>query len=786
MRDLTQSDITTLTQFANNGDAQGYYSYLSGLGNDYAELALGVVNDATGPGALARQFAENVGAITASRSSISGADWAQISQRLMEHDLAARENSLESGGNGSLTYQIIRDYHIAVFDRFDLPPTAWTAYSIVEGGIATWSQVVSSYTSSSVEQYLAGLGITSTSALATLSELVGLGNSNGNLALWWEAMFFARGFTYEGSAFQAFVNADSGVSPFVISSPNGGAVIGGSDGNEVIINADDVNSVVLGYGGDDVFYSGRRNDTIWGGDGDDTVNFQGECGEYDITVNSDGSLIIEHARGNRADGTDHVYEVEAIRFAGSDEIMLTEQNLAYLDPQSATVSGVFSSFGPSSATVTGVGTSNFTWGTGNPSGLTFASEAIGQDQNLCDFFELGTITFANGAIDAGTEANSVSLELTITLGSGESVSTEVPFSLTNTTNIDGDPQASADTVSLGAFGISFRVLEGSSASAVVFGRLISGFTEFEVSGFGGPSETGFLEFDADENNFFGGASSDDAFSFGKGSDTAYGGVGNDTFDGGVGRDFLDGGNGFDELRGGPGQDNIIGRDGFDLIFGGGGSDALYGNNGNDTVAGDAGADTVNGGLGFDELLGGQGHDQIDGLNGYDTLIGGDGNDTLTGNAGNDDAHAGAGDDLVNGGIGADTLRGSSGSDTLFGSNGPDSLFGGDDADRLEGNAGYDTLDGGGGDDTLRGGIGIDTFVFEVGFGADRILDFANDFDELHLSGSLFVEATPTAQDITAYATLDTSGFVVLSFGLDSLTLVGISNVNALVDDVQII
>ncbi|WP_460077456.1 putative Ig domain-containing protein, partial [Roseibium sp. ROS1] len=86
-------------------------------------------------------------------------------------------------------------------------------------------------------------------------------------------------------------------------------------------------------------------------------------------------------------------------------------------------------------------------------------------------------------------------------------------------------------------------------------------------------------------------------------------------------------------------------------------------------------------------------------------------------------------ELIEGGDGNDTLHGGGGSDTLFGGEGDDILQGYDEKDYIGGDSdqfdGDDTLNGGAGNDTLFGGYGDNRYVFDAGFGRDRILtDFA--------------------------------------------------------------
>ncbi|GAW34785.1 bifunctional hemolysin/adenylate cyclase precursor [Roseovarius sp. A-2] len=278
----------------------------------------------------------------------------------------------------------------------------------------------------------------------------------------------------------------------------------------------------------------------------------------------------------------------------------------------------------------------------------------------------------------------------------------------------------------------------------------------------------------------------DTLNGGAGNDTLQGNFGNDELNGGDGDDELQGGVGFDVLRGDAGNDLLVGRDGFDTLEGGAGNDTLQGNAGDDSLSGGDDDDLLIGGIGSDVMNGDAGNDLLQGLGGFDTLDGGDGADTLQGNNLDDLLNGGDGDDLLEGGLANDVLNGDAGNDTLEGGNGFDLLNGGDGDDRLEGNAGNDTLDGGAGDDVLRGGLGADTFVFRVGSGNDRIVD-KGIVDSVALDAELLGGGSPDPADLRDISSLDADGFLLLDFGGgDTLTFTGITNTNAILDDVSFI
>ena len=143
---------------------------------------------------------------------------------------------------------------------------------------------------------------------------------------------------------------------------------------------------------------------------------------------------------------------------------------------SATVgtdTGTFIDPEPAGATVTGVGTSDFTWGDGDPSSLDFTGGSF--DATVGVPFKLGTLVFTNGANT--NDPDSVTFEVSVDLTNVPEKNFVLDSSVTliNTPNTD-DPVASADTVSLGGYGYSFHVEEGDSASVDVYATISTGLS----------------------------------------------------------------------------------------------------------------------------------------------------------------------------------------------------------------------------------------------------------------------------------------------------------------------
>ncbi|MEG4456210.1 calcium-binding protein [Microcoleus sp. N9_A1] len=253
-------------------------------------------------------------------------------------------------------------------------------------------------------------------------------------------------------------------------------------------------------------------------------------------------------------------------------------------------------------------------------------------------------------------------------------------------------------------------------------------------------------------NFFDGGDGNDTINVFATSDTALGGAGDDfimsasvpnvissvgassSFPGFAGRNLLDGG---------VGNDTIVAAFATDTMIGGEGNDSLSGTftnaaggDGNDTIDatkaffGGTGTAliTLEGGLGNDSLIGYTNPttassftvtNLMNGSEGSDTIIFGSQFDRLIGNfAGNDFisyassvTFTGTVVNLITDTVGSNFIIGGNGTDVVTTGNGDDILFGDSfNATDALGGAGNDTLDAGGGNDTLLGGFGNDYLI----------------------------------------------------------------------------
>ena len=209
----------------------------------------------------------------------------------------------------------------------------------------------------------------------------------------------------------------------------------------------------------------------------------------------------------------------------------------------------------------------------------------------------------------------------------------------------------------------------------------------------------------------------------------------------------------------------------DAILGTEDDDIIDGTSEDDDIEALGGDDRVRAGDGDDNVLGGDGEDRLKGDDGDDLMSGGDGRDRVRGNDGDDDLRGDAGRDRVFGDDGDDLLDGGDDDDWLFGGEGDDVLLGGNGFDAMRGHEGNDLLNGGAGADVMRGGADADEFVFDVGTGRDKIVDFEPGIDTISLNGFDLA----TFQDVLD-ATTQLSDSVIINFddaNVDRVRLVGI-------------
>jgi len=227
---------------------------------------------------------------------------------------------------------------------------------------------------------------------------------------------------------------------------------------------------------------------------------------------------------------------------------------------------------------------------------------------------------------------------------------------------------------------------------------------------------------------------------------------------------------------------------------------ILGTDSDDLIRGDAGTSYLEGGLGDDKFQDQGGYNIILGGQGYDTLelkqslksftFANDGAGTLYvrdakgGISITRDIDAITSKEPFIFGLKVDVTRsvtdktvkyaasekGDAAANTLTAQTSGEWLFGLEGDDTLTGGAGNDVLVGGAGNDQLNAGEGSNTFLFHGNFGQDRIYGF-NASDNLKFVG---VSGVTDNTDYHSFATKGEDGSTVLTFGGDSVTLVGVN------------
>ncbi len=493
--------------------------------------------------------------------------------------------------------------------------------------------------------------------------------------------------TYLGSANGDYYSG-TGASDFVFGDAGSDTLYGGN-GNDIVYGGSDSDSL-YGNSGKDKLYGESGNDTIYGGAGEDELH--------------------------GAEGTDSLYGE-----AGNDSIYGADGN--------DTLDG-------------GAGTDTLEGGAGED--VYVFGKGYGQD-TIIDAGELGTLRFT-GLKSTDVLVNGVGeYDVTITIKGTSDVLVIKDFRK-GAEYSDWNLEFSNGKMHVTDPGSPFRFIYGGAGDDVLKAPVEGSL----MYGFGG----------------------DDTIIASKGDDIIYGGDGDDTITAGEGNDFILDSAGNDTIDAGMGNDIISGSAGDDIyVFGKGyGTDVVDDSKGvtvisladgltlhdidvhivgdevvvsiKDTddkliisgytedesefaIKTDSEIVAINklvtdyddsylvGGVWGDYLPNNIGANIMAGSYGNDFILGTEADEYMFGDVGNDRITANAGDDIIFGGAGRDDLFGEAGDDVIVGGRGADYISGGDGNDVIMAQSGEDFVDGGAGDDT---------YYYNVGDGADSIMD----------------------------------------------------------------
>ena len=550
---------------------------------------------------------------------------------------------------------------------------------------------------------------------------------------------------------------------------------------------------LLGNGGDDQIFGGDGNDNLHGGDGNDLL----EGGEGDdLLQGNEGSDILRGMAGNDRlllNPQAGVSSLAGESIDGGDGVDTLQFDGLFLSTAiTFSIANPLIAQNLAGATVVGVERLSFRSGSGNDDitggalddyidgfdGNDRIDGGLGND-NLDGGF--GTDTIYGGGGNDTIRGGSGGINDVLYGGEGDDT-----FFWNQDALIDGGSGIDLLRIDYSVAGTGLTAdLSNPNVETMVLGTRVIGVEQlWFYAGSGNDSLTGGSGADVLVGN-----GGNDILVGGGGNDNLSGGDGNDQLSGGAGDDFLhnytsdvnpadmiDGGEGFDTLEfratsaTGPITIDLLATTGMvtnvEQIFFSGGS-------GTNHVSGGAAGDTFWGGVSGDHFDGRGGDDDIRGNDGDDVIFGGDGNDYVEGGAGADSLSGGAGDDILRGMDDNDSLDGGEGADELSGDNGNDAIFGNDGNDTLVGDVGSDVLTGGAGNDTFgdtADGLNGDTITDFTA--ADRIVfsDANLDSFTFSLSGSTLTYSgrslTLTGVSGTLVASAAAGGGVQLSLVAD--------------------
>lgn len=507
-------------------------------------------------------------------------------------------------------------------------------------------------------------------------------------------------------------------------------VIGSNRADTLTGGAGNVVNTLLGKDGNDIFYGYGDGDTLHGGAGSDTADYQNVSSKLIITL--DGS------------NSDTLLEIENVYGSSNKDTLTGNSDANILDGRgdADTLSGM----GGADTLIGGTGDDTLIGGSGNDTlwGGTDATHDSGVDTADYSGSTAIFVDLANSTVNDGLGGIDTLAGIEVVVGSGYNDvmtgSSSADTLVGNGGNDTFNASFGGDTYYGGIFGsgndggvkdrITYAALYGQSSVDHIVVDLSSGVSAKIMAGASTIATDSLYAIEE-----IVATSGDDTLIGGSGAQTFYGGAGNDTLTGNIDGDYLDGEGGINladysgrssnlvinlaaasnnayvsgattpadtltniqNITTGSGADTITGNSSDNIVHAGSANDIISGGEGNDTLFGEAGNDTFIGGDGDDTLIGGTSTVTDSGVDTADysgTLYFGVNVDLSLGTAsgstiGNDSLF---GIENVIGSAQADILKGGSGVNTLSGLGGDDTLYGNLDGDRLDGGIGTNTAD----------------------------------------------------------------------------------------------
>jgi len=387
------------------------------------------------------------------------------------------------------------------------------------------------------------------------------------------------------------------------------------------LGGNDSANVLSGGGGNDLFLSDLGADTIIGGDGIDTMLYDGAA----VNV----SLLTGVGHGGNAEG-DHLVGIENLTGTALGDVLEGDNGANVLDGRQG-----------DDILRGGAGADVLDGNIGNDT-ADYSNSADGVGIDLAQGVGIGgdaqgdTLISIENVIGSNSDDALVGNDLDNHLSGGGGA--DFLFGGAGNDVLDGGAgddsfigEAGADTIIGGA---GFDTMDyGASTSGVIvhIGGQVSQGGDAE-----GDVLTGIeMVFATQFNDVVTGDDADNTFAGQGGDDVLFGFNGNDFLDGGDGNDLVEGGNGDDFLVGGAGADKLFGDAGIDTVYYGSSSEAVSVNLTTGIATG--------------------GEAEGDTFRGIENLIGSSHDDVLVGNATSNVIDGGRGTDTMTGGMGADTF-----------------------------------------------------------------------------------------------------------------------------------
>ncbi|MCL1532690.1 hemolysin, partial [Xanthomonas nasturtii] len=146
MSGLTDKDIEILSGYANTGNRELYWNYLSQLqvADGYGTLALGVVRNDSLPGRVANSYAQDYAKHQHDNGShfpnaqLSERQWDEFGQTLLKKDLAIRQSWMEVQRPDmalNLPGKDVMRAHDQAFLDHELDPNCWTPRVLLQAAL---------------------------------------------------------------------------------------------------------------------------------------------------------------------------------------------------------------------------------------------------------------------------------------------------------------------------------------------------------------------------------------------------------------------------------------------------------------------------------------------------------------------------------------------------------------------------------------------------------------------------------------------------------------------------